>query len=183
MLHEDVEYRFCPVCGGNLTLLALKDHEPPRLVCSRCRFVFYQDPKVVACAIIETAGRIILLKRSIEPQKGKWVMPGGYVDRGEEVSAAAIRETREECGLETRITKLHGVYSYPQKLAVVVVYLVEALGGDLKAGDESEEVGLYRPEEIPWDDLAFQSTSDALRDYCKTREKTQKGKSENGVGT
>jgi ADP-ribose pyrophosphatase YjhB (NUDIX family) len=183
MLHEDVEYRFCPVCGGNLNLLALKDHEPPRLVCSRCQFIFYQDPKVVACAIIEMAGRIILLKRSIQPQKGKWVMPGGYVDRGEEVSAAAIRETREECGLETRITKLHGVYSYPQKLAVVVVYLAEALGGDLKAGDESKEVGLYRPEEIPWDDLAFQSTSDALKDYSETRKKTQKGKSRNELET
>jgi 8-oxo-dGTP diphosphatase len=173
MLHEDVEYRFCPVCGGNLNSLTLKDHEPPRLVCSRCEFVFYQDPKVVACAIIEMAGKIVLLKRSIEPQKGKWVMPGGYVDRGEEVRSAALRETREECGLETRVTKLHGVYSYPQRLAVVVVYLAEAIGGNLEAGDESEEARLYSPEEIPWDDLAFQSTSDALTDYCETKKKSE----------
>ena len=170
-MHEDVEYRFCPVCGGSLNLLALKYYEPQRLVCSRCEFVFYQDPKVVACSIIEMNGKVILLKRSIEPQKGKWVMPGGYVDRGEEVNAAAVRETKEECGLETRITKLHGVYSYSQKLAVVVVYLAEVLTGYLKAGDESSEARWYRPEEIPWDDLAFQSTSDALKDYCEIKEK------------
>lgn len=172
MLHEEVEYRFCPVCGGNLESVTLKDHEPERLVCSRCRFVFYQDPKLVACSIVEVAGKIILLKRSIEPQKGKWVLPGGYVDRGEEVRSAAVRETREECGLETRITKLHGVYSYPRKLAVVVVYNAEVLGGHLEAGDESDEARLYRPEEIPWDHLAFESTSDALRDYCRTQGKT-----------
>jgi ADP-ribose pyrophosphatase YjhB (NUDIX family) len=62
------------------------------------------------------------------------------------------------------------VYSYPQKLAVIVVYLAEVLGGELKAGDEAEEARLYRPEEIPWDDLAFESTSDALKDYVKKPE-------------
>jgi len=182
-MYEGLEYRFCPVCGGNLNSLTLKEHEPERLVCSQCQFVFYQDPKLVACAIIEMSGKIILLKRSIDPQKGKWVMPGGYVDRGEEVRAAAVRETKEECGLETRITKLHGVYSYPQKLAVIVVYLAEVLGGELKAGDEADEARLYRPEEIPWDDLAFKSTSDALRDYCEIRNKIQSGKSENELET
>ena len=121
----------------------------------------------MACTIIEMEGKIILLKRAIEPQKGKWVMPGGYVDRGEEVESAALRETKEECGLEARITRLHAVYSYPRKLAVVVVYLADVLGGELKAGDESEEVRLYPPDEIPWDNLAFESTSDALREYVK----------------
>ena len=178
-MYEGLEYRFCPVCGGNLHSLPLKDHEPERLVCSQCGFVFYQDPKLVACSIVETAGRVILLKRSIEPQKGRWVMPGGYVDRGEEVRSAAVRETREECGIETRIKRLHGVYSYPHKLAVVVVYVAEVVGGELKAGDESQEARLYRPEQIPWAELAFESTSDALRDYYRTKGTIQTGKSEN----
>jgi 8-oxo-dGTP diphosphatase len=164
-MYEDVEYQFCPVCGGSLRERNLKEQEPARLVCTQCDFVFYLDPKVVACSVVEMDGRIVLLKRAIDPQRGKWVLPGGYVDRGEEVTAAAARETREECGLSTRIARLLGVYSYPGRPAVVVVYVAEYVSGELIVGDETEEVGLYREEEIPWDRLAFQSTVDALRDY------------------
>lgn len=164
-MYEDVEFRFCPLCAGNLDTRILKEQEPPRLVCSRCDFVFYMDPKVVACAIVEIDSRIVLVKRDIEPQRGKWVLPGGYVDRGEEVAAAALRETMEECGLQTSIKRLHGVYSYPGRAAVVVVYVLERLSGNLIAGDESSQAGLYLREEIPWKELAFQSTADALMDY------------------
>jgi 8-oxo-dGTP diphosphatase len=167
MNDEHAVYRFCPVCGGSLGHLTLKEQEPQRLVCSRCDFVFYLDPKVVACSIVEMGRRIVLLKRDIEPQKGKWVLPGGYVDRGEEVSAAAMRETEEECGLRTRIKRLLGVYSYPGRPAVVVVYVAEYLSGDLVAADESQEAGLYLKEDLPWEELAFQSTVDALKDYLK----------------
>jgi 8-oxo-dGTP diphosphatase len=166
-MYEDVEFRFCPVCGGRLQERSLKELEPPRLVCSQCEFVFYLDPKVVACSIVKIDGRIVLLKRAIDPQRGKWVLPGGYVDRGEEVTAAALRETEEECGLRTRIERLLGVYSYPGRMAVVVVYVAEYVCGDLTAADESEEVGLYLREEVPWKKLAFQSTVDALRDYFR----------------
>jgi ADP-ribose pyrophosphatase YjhB (NUDIX family) len=168
-MYEDVEFRFCPVCGGNLLRQILKEQEPSRLVCSRCNFVFYLDPKVVACSIVEMDGRIVLLKRAIDPQRGKWVLPGGYVDRGETVTAAAIRETQEECGLVTRIARLLGVYSYAGRPAVVVVYVAERVSGELVAGDETEEFGLYPKDEIPWIKLAFQSTVDALRDYEKQR--------------
>jgi 8-oxo-dGTP diphosphatase len=166
-MYEDVEFRFCPVCGGRLQERSIKEPEPPRLVCSQCEFVFYLDPKVVACSIVKMDGRIVLLKRAIDPQRGKWVLPGGYVDRGEEVTAAALRETEEECGLRTRIQRLLGVYSYPGRTAVVVVYVAEYVSGDLRAADESEEVGLYLQEEVPWRKLAFQSTVEALRDYFR----------------
>ncbi|MBW2096668.1 MAG: NUDIX hydrolase [Deltaproteobacteria bacterium] len=173
MSHHEPEFHYCPVCGGELNTVTLKQTEPPRLVCSRCRFVFYLDPKVVACAVVEVGGRIALLKRGIEPQKGRWVMPGGYVDRGEEVTAAAIRETREECGLDIRIQDLVGVYSYPGNTQVVVVYSAQSLAGNLVAGDETTDTGLFLPEEIPWDQLAFQSTIEALRDYYKKRSKPE----------
>ena len=166
-MYEDVEFQFCPVCGGSLLRQILKEQEPPRLVCSQCDFVFYLDPKVVACSIVEIDGRIVLLKRAIDPQRGKWVLPGGYVDRGETVTAAAVRETQEECGLNTRVARLLGVYSYPGRPAVVVVYVAEYVSGELVADDETEEVGLYLEEEIPWPQLAFQSTVDALKDYQK----------------
>ena len=169
-MHEEVEFQYCPVCGGKLVSRALKPEEPNRLVCAMCDFVFYLDPKVVACSIVEMDGGIVLLKRAIDPQKGKWVLPGGYVDRGEEVKAAAVRETEEECGLRIRIKELLGLYSYPGKIAVVVVYMGEPLGGDLIVGDETAEAGLYHPESIPWKELAFQSTIDALKDYLRKRE-------------
>jgi ADP-ribose pyrophosphatase YjhB (NUDIX family) len=146
--------------------LKLKAHEPSRLVCGDCGFVLYMDPKVVACTLLELDGGLVLLKRAIEPQRGKWVMPGGYVDRGEEVTAAAVRETQEECGLKTRILGLHGVYSYSGMIPVVVVYLARHISGDLIAGDETEEAGLFPRDRIPWEDLAFRSTFDALKDFC-----------------
>jgi ADP-ribose pyrophosphatase YjhB (NUDIX family) len=169
-MHEDVEFHYCPVCGGTLHSKTLKPGEPARLVCSECSFVFYLDPKVVACSIVEMDGRIVLLKRAIDPQKGKWVLPGGYVDRGEEVKAAALRETEEECGLKIHTKELLGLYSYPGRISVVVVYVAEASGGKLIVGDETAEVGLYSPGNIPWDELAFQSTIDALKDYINKRE-------------
>jgi ADP-ribose pyrophosphatase YjhB (NUDIX family) len=125
------------------------------------------DPKLVACTIVEMDGRVVLLRRGTQPQKGKWVLPGGYVDRGEAVEAAALRETQEECGLRVRINRLLGVYSYPERIAAVVVYLADYISGTLIADDESLDAGLFRLNEIPWDHLAFQSTVDALRDYCE----------------
>ena len=172
-MHEDIEFQYCPVCGGKLHSRTLKADEPERLVCPQCSFVFYLDPKVVACSIVEMDGQIVLLKRAIDPQKGKWVLPGGYVDRGEEVRAAALRETKEECGLKIRTKELLGLYSYPGSVSVVAVYVAEPSGGELIVGDETAEVGLYVPESIPWNELAFQSTIDALKDYLKKRERSR----------
>ncbi|MFH1242830.1 MAG: NUDIX hydrolase [Pseudomonadota bacterium] len=164
---HNVEFRFCPACGGALKTSVLKPNEPPRLVCGACEFIFYLDPKVVVCTILEMDGKILLLKRGINPQKGKWVMPGGYVDRNEEVKAAAIRETQEESGLKISIGELVGVYSYPGNLTVVIVYTSQYLAGELLPKDETLEAKWFPKEEIPWDKLAFQSTMDALKDYCK----------------
>jgi ADP-ribose pyrophosphatase YjhB (NUDIX family) len=164
---HNTEFRFCPVCGGPLKSLKLKENERIRLVCSACDFIFYLDPKVVACSILMMDGKIVLLKRGINPQKGKWVLPGGYVDRGEEVEAAAIRETREECGLRTRIERLLGIYSYPEHIPVVIVYVAQYISGDLVAGDETLEARLFSKDRTPWQDLAFQSTVDALKDFYK----------------
>ncbi|MBW2023426.1 MAG: NUDIX hydrolase [Deltaproteobacteria bacterium] len=171
MHHHDPEFRFCPVCGGRLATRQLKENEPQRLVCNDCEFVFYQDPKVVACAIVEMDWGVVLVRRSIEPQKGKWVMPGGYVDRGEQVPAAAVRETMEECGLSVSLTKLLGVYSYPGKIQVVIVYLARPVGGKLFSGEETSEAKVFATDQIPWKDLAFQSTFDALKDYCAMKER------------
>jgi len=163
--HAPQAYKFCPHCAGQLATRTMKDGEPARLVCVSCAFVFYLDPKVAACTIAMLDGGIVLLKRSIEPARGKWVFPGGFVDRGEPVGAAALRETLEEVNLRVSLTGILDVYSFPGSDVVVVVYAADVVGGELKALDESLEVRTFPPEQIPWDELAFESTRSALRDY------------------
>lgn len=160
-------FRFCAVCGGTLDARVLKAGERPRLVCEACGFVFYIDPKVAVGTIIGAPdGGIVLVRRGIEPGYGKWVFPGGYVDRGEEVQGAAIREAREETGLDVRIDGLINVYSYPEHTPVLLVYAATIIGGRMEAADdECLEVGTFRQNEIPWDKLAFRSTRESLREY------------------
>lgn len=160
-------FKYCPKCGATLVSRMLREGEPERLVCSACGFVFYLDPKVAACAICVVDGGIVLLRRGIQPQFGKWVFPGGFVDRGESVPQAAVRETFEEVGLRVSVTGIVDVYSYPGEDVVVVVYAADVIGGKLQVGDEAEDVTAFVPEQLPWDDLAFQSTTEALKDYLR----------------
>jgi ADP-ribose pyrophosphatase YjhB (NUDIX family) len=154
------------MCGADLELRSVKPSEPDRLVCVQCGFIFYQDPKVAVATIIrDDSDRIVLVKRAIEPGYGKWVCPGGFVDRGEEVLAAAIREAREEAGVHIRIDRLLNVYSYPGVAPVIIVYVATMTGGTLVCDDECLEVRLFDPGDIPWDDLAFSSTKQALKEF------------------
>ena len=161
------EYRFCPKCGGPLDSKTLKANEPERLVCRVCEFVFFLNPKVAAGTLFQVEGNIVLLKRAIEPGYGKWVFPSGYVDRGETVVDAALRETREEAGVEVTLRELLGVYSYSGSPIVVVVYAADILSGEPRADDESLDVDVFDPGRIPWDELAFPSTREALREYTR----------------
>ncbi len=164
-VHNPV-FRFCPPCGGPLESRLLKDGDPPRLVCGACGFIFYLDPKLaVGTVIADDRKRIVLVKRAIEPGYGKWVFPGGYVDRGEEVQGAAVREAREETGLDVRIDRLINIYSYTGRTAVIVVYAATMIGGSLGCDDEGLEAKFFEPEAIPWDGLAFRSTHEALREF------------------
>jgi ADP-ribose pyrophosphatase YjhB (NUDIX family) len=85
------------------------------------------------------------------------------------VEAAALREIEEECGIKTRLTGLHGLYSYTGNLVVLVVYRALYISGELSARDETLEARLFLPSQIPWDELAFASTGDSLKDYCKLK--------------
>jgi ADP-ribose pyrophosphatase YjhB (NUDIX family) len=167
MLPQDERpYSFCPLCGADLEHRSIKPTEPDRLVCTRCGFIFYQDPKVAVGTIIrDDRGHIVLVRRAIEPGYGKWVFPGGFVDLGEEVQVAALREAREEAGLEIRLDRLINVYSYPGRAPVIIVYAATMIGGCLACDDESTEAGFFAPEDIPWSELAFRSTHEALREY------------------
>ncbi len=167
--HDDSGgYRFCPKCGGELESRLIKAGEPLRLVCTTCGFVFYLDPKVAVGTIITNGRRdVVLVRRAIEPGYGKWVFPGGYVDRGEEVLVAAAREAREECGLDVRIDRLLNVYSYDGRTAVIIVYTATMTGGCLGCDDEGLEARFFSADDIPWNDLAFRSTHEALTDFFR----------------
>jgi len=165
--HDDANaYRYCPRCGGELERRLLKATEPERLVCTRCGFVFYLDPKIAVGTIIRSVrDRIVLVRRAIDPGYGKWVFPGGYVDRGETLAAAAIREAREECGLDIRLDGLVNIYSYSGRAPIIVVYAATAIGGTLCVDDECLETSEFDSDTLPWDNLAFRSTHEGLRDY------------------
>ena len=159
------DYSFCPKCGGELGRRLIKVSEPERLVCRACGFVFFLDPKVAVGTIVAVNSGIVLLRRGIEPAYGKWVFPGGFVDRGERVEEAAIRETREECHLVVRISRLLNIYSYPDHPVIIIVYVGEVVDGQPSAGDETLEVQAFQHAAIPWKELAFPSTVQALRDF------------------
>jgi 8-oxo-dGTP diphosphatase len=172
MKHELEQFRFCPVCGTALEPRALKAGEPMRLVCANggCGFVFYLDPKLAVGTIIRMPdGRIVLTRRAIEPGHGLWVFPGGYVDRGEEVRTAALREAREEAGIEVSLDGLVGIYSYPGTTAVIIVYSATWTAGTLVVDGESSEIRAFDSADLPWDAMAFPSTRDSLRDYLAGR--------------
>ncbi len=165
-------FRYCPCCGSHLTAHRLKLSEPERGVCRGCGFVHYQDPKVAVGTIIRTADdRIVLCRRAIDPGYGRWVFPGGYVDRGEELRAAARREALEECGLTVEIESLLNVYSYTGRTPVIIVFTARAVDGVLRvADDESLEVAAFPADTVPWSELAFESTTEALTEYFASRD-------------
>jgi 8-oxo-dGTP diphosphatase len=163
-------FRFCPSCGGPLASRSLKTGEPDRLVCGRCDYVFYLDPKVAVGTIVDDGqGRVLLIRRAIEPGYGRWVFPGGYVDRGEPVEAAALREALEESGLVVRLLGLVDVYSYQGRVPIILVYAASYVSGEIRLDEEGLEARWFPSSEVPWDELAFRSTSEGLRDYLTGR--------------
>ena len=160
--------RFCPLCGHGLERRLVPHDDKPQMVCTGCDFIYYLSHKVVAGTIpMQDDGCVLLTRRAIHPAHGKWTFPGGYVDWGEPIDVAAIRETREETGLDVELEGLVGVYSYPGAPVVVIVYRARVLDGTLSVCHENDRVEWIAREAIPWDELAFPSTVDALRDVLE----------------
>jgi ADP-ribose pyrophosphatase YjhB (NUDIX family) len=157
--------RYCPCCGSSLCDRYLETEQHVRKICSGCGFVFYLNPKVVAGAVPRQGSKIWLLRRNIDPAMGSWTFPGGYVDLGETVPNAAIREAFEETRLRIDLDGLLNIYSYENVGIVLVVYRATVIGGIAETTPESQEVRAFGIEDIPWGELAFPSTRDALRDY------------------
>ena len=162
------EYNFCPRCGGYLELRQVKDGEPERMVCQDCSFIFYLGPKLVAAVIFEMDGGIVMTQRAIEPGYGKWTFPGGFMDRGETAEAAASREAREEAGVEVEVGPILGLYSYEDQVPVIAVFKGRVTGGELEPLDETLAVKVFPRDGLPWSEIAFPSTEQALKDYLRS---------------
>jgi ADP-ribose pyrophosphatase YjhB (NUDIX family) len=138
--------------------------DKPRRVCPSCGFIYFTDPKVGVGVLVVHDGKILLVRRTMNPEKGKWSIPAGFVDQGEDPAATAVRETLEETNLEVTISGLVDVYHNPPEqggASIFILYRARLIGGEPNAGDDADAVGFFGLHELP--DLAFVSTRDAIR--------------------
>ena len=133
-----------------------------RAVCDHCAFVAYDNPKIVVGSVVRHEGRILLCRRAIEPARGRWTLPAGYLEHGETPQEGARREAYEEATAAIEIEGLLAVYTIRRLAQVQLIYRARLVTPRFAAGPESEAVALYGPDELPWDDLAFPSVRWAL---------------------
>lgn len=166
--------RFCPKCGYRLSERHIFGRD--RHICDACGFIFFRDPKIAAGALVEQEGRVLLARRSVNPAKGKWYVPGGFVEIDESIEEAAIREIREETGLEIALDSLLGVYSFgnPQRgFNHLILYRAHPVGGTLMAGDDADAAAFFGPDELP-SEIAFSTSRDALDKWVAEQARKRK---------
>jgi ADP-ribose pyrophosphatase YjhB (NUDIX family) len=161
---------FCANCGTRLVHATPETEHRERSVCPSCGFIAYVNPRLVVTTIpVNSAGEAVLIRRGIEPGKGSWAQPGGFLEVDETVAEAAVRETLEETGLLVEPGVLVGLYSRLEAAVVVLVYEARITGGTPRQTPEALEIAGYPPADIPWDSLAFKTTFWALRDWVALR--------------
>ena len=162
--------RFCSRCGSRLAFSELPDESRDRLACASCGFIAYVNPRLVVTTIpVTDAGEVVLLRRGIEPGRGSWAQPGGFLEVDETVAEAAARETLEETGLLVTPGDLVGIYSRLEAAVVVLAFEARILGGEFLVNPEALEIEAFSPARIPWDGIAFKTSYWALRDWVATR--------------
>lgn len=158
--------RYCQACGGNLVERYVEAEERRRFQCELCGFIHYMNPRVVASVIVENQRRVLLQQRAIEPRRGYWTFPGGFLEIGETPAEGAVREAREETGVDVTLRALQGVYTRRPQGIVLVVYDGFSESDEAVVGDfESSDVRWFGIDDIPWSELAFETTEEALRDW------------------
>lgn len=162
-------YKYCPRCGAEMVEKKI-DHET-RKVCSVCKFVFYHNPVPAAGVVIEKDNSILLVKRKYEPYKGDWSFPAGFMEYDESPEQCAIREIKEELNVDVELDGLFGVYSGkddPRTHAVLIMYWAKIKGGELKPGDDAEEIRFFAKEEIP-QNIAFSAHRQIIKEFFDGR--------------
>lgn len=140
-----------------------------RDVCLNCGFVNYENPKIVAGSVAFWGDRILMCRRAIDPRRGHWTLPAGYLELQETPEAGAVREAQEEAGARIEIDALLAIYTIPRISQVQLIYRAHLSDDRIAPGPESLELGLFTFDEIPWDDLAFPSVRWALHHFAQSR--------------
>ena len=159
---------YCSRCGGALELGTPESEDRERLACAACGFIAYVNPRlVVTCLPGTEAGEVMLIRRGIQPGRGLWAQPGGFMEVDETVEAGVARECLEETGLVVEPGEIVGLYTRPEAAIVVIAFAARIIGGAAAVTPEALEVRPFRPEAIPWPELAFRTTEWALRDWVR----------------
>jgi ADP-ribose pyrophosphatase YjhB (NUDIX family) len=162
--------KYCSRCGSSLRFGSIEGEARHRLGCDICGYVAYVNPRLVVTTIpITTDGRVVLLRRGIEPGYGAWAQPGGFLEVDETVTEAARRETLEETGLIVEPGDLIGLYSRLEAAVVVVAFEAHVVGGRYRPNPEALEILDYAPDAIPWPGIAFSTSRWALHDWVRLR--------------
>jgi ADP-ribose pyrophosphatase YjhB (NUDIX family) len=162
--------KFCSNCGAAALEFRVPEGDTlPRYVCAQCGAIHYQNPKVVVGCLPEWQGNVLLCRRAIEPRKGLWTLPAGFLENSETLAAGALRETLEEADARVAIDSLYTVISLPHISQVYVIFRSTLADLDFGPGPESLEVALFREDDIPWDQLAFRTIARTLRNYFLDR--------------
>lgn len=162
--------RFCSRCGARLAFGPVPGEHRDRLSCPSCGWIAYVNPRLVVTTLpVTDSGEVVLLRRGIEPARGKWAQPGGFLEVDESVAEGAVRETLEEVGLVVRPGEIVGLYSRLEAAVVIVVFEASIVGGVPRATPEALEVRAFAPDSIPWPDIGFATSYWALRDWVARR--------------
>ena len=162
--------RHCSRCGARLAMTTLPEENRERLACDACGFIAYVNPRLVVTVIPVTGdGEVILLRRGIEPGRGWWAQPGGFLEVDETVAEAAVRETLEETGLLVVPGEIVGLYSRLEAAVVTVAFEASIAGGAARTTPEALDVRAFAPDAIPWSEIAFKTSFHAIRDWVRRR--------------
>jgi len=157
--------RFCIRCGTALRKRMAFGRK--RLVCPNCGHVHFDEPKVAVGVVAERRGKLLLVKRNHEPKMGEWSFPSGYIDRGEVLEDGAIRETKEETGLDVKIERLLGAWSSRGERVIFIAYAARAPSGTIDIGPECMDVRFFAADALP--PLAFPHDADVLKAWRRSR--------------
>jgi ADP-ribose pyrophosphatase YjhB (NUDIX family) len=162
--------RHCRACGAPVVYRAPDDGDArERAVCTACGTVHYENPLLVLGTVPYLGERVLLCQRAIEPRRGKWTLPAGFMELGETLAEGAARETDEEAGAHIRMGRLFSCVSLPRVGQVHVFYLAAMLDDTLAPGSETLQARLFAEAEIPWPELAFATVTETLRCFFADR--------------
>ncbi|HET9852561.1 MAG TPA: NUDIX hydrolase [Candidatus Limnocylindrales bacterium] len=161
---------YCSNCGARLVEGIPPTEHRERMACPQCGFIAYVNPRLVVTTIpVTDDGRLLLIRRGLEPGRGLWAQPGGFLEVDETVTEGAIRETLEETGLRVAPGEILGLYARLEAAVIVLVYEARIVGGEARTGPEALDVQAFAPEAIPWPEIAFRTTWYALVDWLARR--------------